>query len=136
MWKGKYKWDNGKCKSLLSVTPLILSLRSLDQKRYPTSKESIIIGCRKLKLKDNLGLAPYCVCSVTHSGLTLCNPMDFSPPGSSVHGILQARILGWVAISSFKGYSRPRDRTWVSSISCTGRKIHYHCTSWKAPAPY
>ena len=38
-------------------------------------------------------------------GLTLCNPMDCSPPGSSVHGILQARILEWVAISSSRGSS-------------------------------
>ena len=45
--------------------------------------------------------------------------MDFSPPGSSVHGILQARILQWVAISFSSGSSRPRDKTWVSYI--TGR---------------
>ena len=42
---------------------------------------------------------------VTQSCLTLCNPMDCSPPGSSVHGILQARILEWVAISFSRGYS-------------------------------
>ena len=40
-----------------------------------------------------------CVCSVAQSCLTLCNPMDGSPPGSSVNGTLQARILEWVAIS-------------------------------------
>ena len=40
-----------------------------------------------------------CACSVTKTCLTLCNPMDFSPPGSSVHGIFKARILEWVAIS-------------------------------------
>ena len=38
-------------------------------------------------------------CFITQSCLTLCDPMDYSPPGSSVHGILQARILEWVAIS-------------------------------------
>ena len=43
--------------------------------------------------------------------------MDFSPPGSSVHGILQARILQWVAISFSSGSSRPRDKTWVSYIT-------------------
>ena len=42
---------------------------------------------------------------------TLCNPMDYSPPGSSLHGILQARILDWVAMPSSRGYSQPRDRT-------------------------
>ena len=45
------------------------------------------------------------------SCLTLCNPMDCSPPGSSVHGIFQARILEWGAIFSSRGSSRPRDRT-------------------------
>ena len=43
---------------------------------------------------------------------TLCDPMDCSPPGSSVHGISQARMLEWVAIPFSRGCSRPRDRTW------------------------
>ena len=48
---------------------------------------------------------------------TLCDPMDCSPPGSSIHGILQARILEWVAMPSSKGSSQPRDRTQVSHIA-------------------
>ena len=48
---------------------------------------------------------------------TLCNPMDHDPPGPSVLGILQARILEWVAIPSSRGSSGPRDRTWVSCIA-------------------
>ena len=47
---------------------------------------------------------------VTHSRLAVCNCMDCSPPGSSVHGILQARILEWVAIPFSKGSSQPRDQ--------------------------
>ena len=47
----------------------------------------------------------------------LCNPMDYSLPGSSVHGILQARILEWIAISFSGGSSWPRDRTQVSCIA-------------------
>ena len=47
---------------------------------------------------------------------TLCDPMDCSPPGSSVHGIFQPRILEWVAISFSRGSSWPRDRTRVSHI--------------------
>ena len=47
------------------------------------------------------------------SCLALCNPMNCSPPGSSVHGIVQARILEWVAISFSRGSSQPRDRTHV-----------------------
>ena len=48
---------------------------------------------------------------------TLCNPMDYNLPGLSVHGILQARILEWVAISFSRGFSPPRDWTWVSCIA-------------------
>ena len=54
---------------------------------------------------------------VTQSCLTLCDPTDCNPPGSSVHGIFQARILEWVAISFSRGSSWPRDRTWVSHIA-------------------
>ena len=53
-------------------------------------------------------------------------PMDCSPPGSSVPGILQARILEWVAISFSRESSQPRDRTWVSYVSCIGRQALYH----------
>ena len=49
--------------------------------------------------------------------LTLCDPMDCSLPGSSVWGILQARILEWVAFSFSRTSSQPRDRTWVSSMA-------------------
>ena len=51
---------------------------------------------------------------------TLCDPMDCSLPGSFVHRILQARILEWVAISSSRRSSRPRDQTLVSYVSCIG----------------
>ena len=54
---------------------------------------------------------------VTQSYLTLCDPMDCSLPGSSVHWILQARILEWVAISYSRGSSSPRSQTWVSCVA-------------------
>ena len=54
---------------------------------------------------------------VTLLSLTLCNCMDCSPAGFSVHGILQARILEWVAIPFSSGSSPHRDRTWVSSFA-------------------
>ena len=60
------------------------------------------------------------------SYLNLCNPMDCSPPGPSVHGILQARILEWVAMPSSRGSSQPRDQTRASYISCIARRILYH----------
>ena len=53
---------------------------------------------------------------VTQLCPTLCDPMDCSLPGSSVHGIFQARVLEWVAISCARVSSRPRGRTWVSHI--------------------
>ena len=49
--------------------------------------------------------------------LTLCSPMDYRLPGSSVHGILQTRILAWVAIPFSRGSSQHRDQTWVSCIA-------------------
>ena len=51
---------------------------------------------------------------------------DCNPPGSFVHGILQAIILDWIAISSSRGSSQPRDRTSVPCVSCTGRQVPYH----------
>jgi len=69
-----------------------------------------------------------CACTHTHTYnilcvfvaqlcLTLCDSKDCSPPGSSVHGILQARTLKWLAISFSRGSSWPRDRTWVFCIA-------------------
>ena len=55
--------------------------------------------------------------SVTRLCLTLCNPRNYSPPVSSVHGILQARTLEWAAISFSRGSSQPRDWTHVSCIA-------------------
>ena len=56
------------------------------------------------------------VVSVAYLCPILWDPMDCSPPGSSVHGMLQSRILEWVAIPFSRGSSRPRDQTWVSCI--------------------
>ena len=64
--------------------------------------------------------------------LTLRDPMYRSLPCSSVHGIFQARIVEWVAISSSKAYSRPKDQTLVSCCSCIGRQILYHSVTWEA----
>ena len=55
--------------------------------------------------------------------LTLYDPMDCSPPGSSVHRILQATILEWVAVPSCRGSSRPRDQTGVSYVFFIGRQV-------------
>ena len=62
-----------------------------------------------LKLKSENEVAQSC--------LTLCDPMDCTPPGTSVHEIFQARIPEWAAISFSRGSSRPRDRTQASYIA-------------------
>ena len=67
---------------------------------------------------------------VLQSCPTLCDPTDCSPPGSSVHGILQARILKWIAIPS-RGSSRPRDQTW---ISCTAGRFFIIWATGEAPS--
>ena len=70
--------------------------------------------------------------SVAQLCLTLWDPMDCNPPGSSVHGTLQAGILEQVATSFSRGSSQPGDQTQVSRVSCIGRQILYHCTAWEA----
>ena len=71
---------------------------------------------------------------VVQSCPTLCNPKDYSPPGSSIHGIFQARILEWVAVFFSRGSSQPRGQTQVSYVSCIGRRILYPCLTWEAHA--
>ena len=70
-----------------------------------------VIGLRAEDLKTEWEFYYSCESEVTQSCPTLCDPMDCSLPGSSIHGILQARILEWVAISFSRRSSRPRDWT-------------------------
>ena len=60
------------------------------------------------------------------SCLTLCDTMDLSPPGYSVHRMLKARILEWVAMPSSKGFCQPRDWIHKYQASCIGRWVLYH----------
>ena len=64
---------------------------------------------------------------------TLCDPMDCSPPGSSLHGTFQARVLEWVAISASRRSSQPRDWSCVSWGFCVGRQVLRHRSAWEAP---
>ena len=78
---------------------------------FISERDSILINyIRQCRLKVKV---------LTHSVVSLSDPMDCSPPGSSVHGILQARILEGVATPSSRGSSRPRDQTQVFMSSCT-----------------
>ena len=101
--------------------------------------------------EDHRGQVPFsshnikgvCVLSVVQWCPTLCDTMDCSPPGSFVHVIFQARILGWVAISYSRGSSQPRDQTHIfvfpalqvdSSLSHWGQLSRvdttYYCWCW------
>ena len=71
------------------------------------------------------------LCSIPQPYLTISDPMDCSLAVSSVHGIFQARVLEWVAISYSRGSFWSRDRTRVSCISCLGRRILYHWATWE-----
>ena len=70
-----------------------------------------------------------CCCLVAKLHLSLCDPMDYNLTGSSVHGMSQAKILEWVAISSCTGSSQSRDQT---HVSCIGRQILYHWATREA----
>ena len=83
----------------------------------PTRRRQVVTAASRLPSK--------CMhaCSAAKPCPTLCNPMGCSPPGSPVHGIFQARILEWVAISSSRESSQPKDQTHVSCTSCISRRI-------------
>ena len=84
--------------------------------RYGVSRAKLISQKKcNVNLFNEYGSAVLCL--VTQSCPTLCNPMDRSPPGSYVHGILQARILEWVAMPISGGSFQPGDQTQVSPIA-------------------
>ena len=90
---------------------------------YAWKKEILYLDYGRVQIRSLV----ICVCAQSLSHIRLfATTMDYSLPGSSVCGIFQARILEWVAISSSKGSSQPRDQTRVSSVYCIGRQILYH----------
>ena len=91
-----------------------------------TSKQESLHKCRQVKSKVKVLAAQSCP--------TLCNPMDCSPPSSSVHGILQAIIPEWVAIPFSRETSQPRDQTWVSCIE--GRFLTGIACKWSLSVMY
>ena len=98
--------------------------------RLSQNTEYILCARSKSLLYSTLTFAFFVhACSVTQLHATLWDPMDCSPPSSSVHGISQVRILEWVAFSLSRGSSRPRDWT---CISCMGRLILYHWATGEA----
>ena len=109
----------------LSLLVLLVSL-SLNQRNTvlitTTLQQASITGKTAIFFKDVLAVSILCL--VAQLCPTLCDSLDCSPPGSSVHGIFQARILDWVAISFSRGSSWPKHWTCVSCIA--GRFF----TSW------
>ena len=88
--------------------------------------------CPPVEILSAFSLSSW-VCVPAQSCLILCDPVDCSPPGSSDHGIFQARILEWGATSYSRGSSWPRDWTHVSYIFCFGRQVLYQLHDLGSP---
>ena len=78
-----------------------------------------------IDLEDNIKKSTVS-CQLLSGSPTLSDPINCSLPGSSIHGILQARILEWVAVYSSRGPSQPSDQTGISYVSCIGKQVLYH----------
>ena len=112
------KRSSGRLSSLFRVTQLVFEFRVV-WLQIPWFQPYAVLLLLSVSV---------CVCSVAQLCLTLCDPIDCSPTATSVHGILQTRILEWVPIPFSRGSSRPRDWT---HISCSGRRILYHWATWQ-----
>ena len=118
------------CKLLpeLSVRPMLVPVFRM----RPLGKETKAVGLSVVVVVGlDEGAASFdsvpCCAKSLQSFLTLYHPVDCNLPGSSVHGILQARILEWVAMPSSRGSSRPGDRTCVFlCLTYTGRQVLRH----------
>ena len=126
-------------KAIASLYGDLLHIRELK----PNFAGYLKLGLGRIKVISELSFAAsqsswkpflfaWVLCSVAQSYLTFCNPMDYSSPGSSVHGIFQAGILESIAISFSRGSSQLRDQTQGFCISCIGKWILYHWATWKA----
>ena len=112
---------------------IIFSAHKLQSRTFSNSDHLLreLSTCSKLEDKRKSLISYFFLfCSVVQSCLTLYNPMDYSPPGSSTRGIILPRILEWVAISSSRGSSWPRDWTCASCGFFTGCWILYHWPTW------
>ena len=115
--------------------PLVLLLAPPQRQHNRQCVDSPIPCEKNLLIYYKEDISAVAVVLVTQSCPTLCNSTDCSPPGSSVHGILQARILEWIAISFSRGSSQPSDQTQISCIAgrfftvwAIARKIYLFCS--------
>ena len=124
-WITVCKWAFNKLMKNLSLDSVIRRITCLIVKICPNY-------LWVLKTLSSWGNAEHsdhsCGCILSHFShvQTLCNAVVCSLPGSSVHGILQARTLEWIALPSSRGSSQPRDWTCISYVSCIGRCVLYH----------
>ena len=88
------------------------------------------------KMMMTIPACPGLVCVCAQLCLTLCESVDYSRLGSSIHGILQARMLKWVAIFFSRGIFLTQGSNPSSCVSCTGRQILYHCPYLGSPGYY
>ena len=112
---GKEWWHKLDCKALKRKE--VIQSKSI---KYTNIKKKLIVNIYRTSLcaKHCPEHLTYIEVQVAQLCPTLCGPMDCSVPGSSVHGILQARILEWVAVPFSRGSSQPRDWIQVSCIAC------------------
>ena len=116
LWNESYRWADSTRDS--AVCPhAALTWKACPSECRCTSRN--VQGC---------GILFVCVL-VTQSCLTLCDPMDYSLPSSSVHGILQAKILEWVAIPFSRESSQPADQT---QVFCIAGRFFTIWTTWEA----
>ena len=110
-----------------SLIRFVVSFHLFEVFVCPYLSLAVLANTQFTQLTSSSYLQCVCVCTVTQLCLTLCDPMDCRPPGSSVHGILQARVLEWVAMPFSRGSFQPRDQTHVSCVSCFAGGFFTHC---------
>ena len=129
-----YSWNNSISTFLFYVLWFQTNTTSL---LWPPEWEDVSVvptdpnKSSKCKTSPNfMSLWKHCESVIVQSYPALCNPMDNSSPGPSVQGIIQARILEWVAIPFTRGSSCPWDLTWVS---CTAVRFFYQVSHQESP---
>ena len=103
----------------ISSSSCMITLKPLNNKHisFANIVRGIVVSIGSQKDRNDVFPFFLCVCAKSlQLCLILCDPLDNSPPGSSVHGILQTGILEWVAMPSSRGSSQPRDQTHVFYI--------------------
>ena len=111
-------WNWKRLTNVITWWSMIRSPKNLFTQSFHTKE----MTANTLSINSNLGALSVCARTLSHAQLSV-TPWTVRPPGSSVHGIFQARTLEWVVISYSKGSSWSRDRTGVSCISCINRQI-------------